>query len=157
MGEDRILMIFHKTHQQVLDGTKTQTRRPRKLFQETSGGIDPIHRIDEVYQIREAGDTWCRVRRIYEVDKTYAVQLGRGKKSLGRIKLLKIRLEHVQSISCKDIIAEGLRTNLRKIDATMDLLQQWEELWDSIYGRTGFAWKYNPQVWVLEFELVEKY
>ena len=138
-------MIFKGTWEKVLDGTKTQTRRPIK-----AGEL--FYKNQRPPFVQSPGGLWK-----YVVNNTYAIQPGRGKKSLGRIRLEKIRLEHVQNISCKDMIAEGLSTNLRETDASKDLLRQWENLWNSLYKGTKFAYENNPKVWVLEFELVEKY
>lgn len=156
VAEAGVLMIFKGTWQQVLDGTKTQTRRPVKR---NHGCISFMNdpELETIVKSRWNKNGKLIHRRIYQVGKTYAVQSGRGKKSLGRILITKIRRENVQSISCADCIAEGLKSSLKKIDATMDLLNQWEELWNSLYAGTEFAYENNPQVWVLEFELVEKY
>jgi len=139
-------MIFHETYQKVLDGTKIQTRRPVNYYRHERLINGIVYRHATMKEIKK-----------WSVGNTYAVQPGRGKKSLGKIRIMEIRIEKVQAISCIDMIAEGLKTNLRHIDATMHLLDQWRDLWNSLYAGTKFAWEKNPDVWVLEFELVEKY
>ncbi len=76
-------MIFTAQHARaVLDNRKTQTRR-----------------------LVKAGKR-CR----YSEGHDYAVQPGRGKPAIGRIKILDVREEHVGDITYKDARAEGHRT-----------------------------------------------
>lgn len=73
-------MIFSKgLHELVLDGRKTQTRRPI------------------------TGDVSCR----YSAGRTYAVQPARTAKSVGRILVTDIRREYVGDITPADARAEG--------------------------------------------------
>jgi len=154
-------MIFKGTWEKVLDGTKTQTRRPVKTKknqkEQSMMYLSETGEIIKVMHLIKIANEQYKERLLYEVGRTYAVQPGRGKKSLGKIKTMEIRIEKVQAISCIDMIAEGLKTNLRHIDATMHLLDQWRDLWNSLYEGTPYSWGKNPDVWVLEFELVEKY
>ncbi len=122
-------MIFQHTWQQVLDGTKTQTRR-----------------------VCDAGKM-CK----YDVGKTYSVQPGRGKKGVGRIRILGIHNGPLQEISEKDARAEGCRAEIdirvgycREITA----IGVFHRLWDSIQP-AGRRRDDNPWVWVIEFELVK--
>lgn len=75
-------MIFRpQLARAVIDGRKTMTRRPVK------------------------GDTPCR----YKAGHDYAVQPGRGKPAIGRIKVLDVRDEPVGRITHADARAEGFR------------------------------------------------
>ena len=139
-------MIFRQWRQ-VLDGTKTQTRR---LWREGDytwitpelGAVEPpFVRILEVSR----HDSQDHHRLRWAVGRDYAVQPGRTEKSLGRIKILEIRREHLQEISEQDAIAEGV-----------DSVASYAALWDSINTKKGTRWADNPDVWVLTFELVEK-
>jgi hypothetical protein len=133
-------MIFHKTWRQVLGGTKTQTRR---LVKEgdygwacgDNGKLPPDLRLmhSTVHQANHRL-RWAR-------GNTYAVQPGRGKKSVGRFRLTGIRWERLQEISGRDVMAEGCWTG-----------DEFIRLWDSIH-RKGNRWADNRPVWVLEFEL----
>lgn len=67
----------------VLAGKKTQTRRPVK-----------------------AGEETCR----YHEGRSYAVQPGRGKPQVCRIKILEVRRELLHEITYPDAVAEGFRT-----------------------------------------------
>jgi len=158
-------MIF-KQWQQVLDGTKTQTRRltkrgqqltPNRLHTEHTWPFPPT--VLENAQIK-----WM-------VGKTYAVQPGRGKKAVGRIRITGIRRERLQDISKKDAWAEGIGNPdfddeisgscLGGIAggcdacANCDPVWHFKLLWDSIYTKKGARWKDDPECWCLEFEVVE--
>ena len=137
-------MIFKdKLCQKVLDGTKTQTRRLMKNDEYVWVGSNT--------SIVEVCDSNNRLK--WHVGNTYAVQPGRGKRAVGRILLTKIGRGFIQNISPADIIAEGISTTLRGYAAETHLYSQFRELWDSIHPK-GKRWKDNPEVWVLEFELV---
>jgi hypothetical protein len=107
-------MIFKNTWQKVLDGTKTQTRRP----------------VRECNHIR------------YELGKSYAVQPGRGMKSLGRIEIMGICWQPLQNISKKSAIKEGFKS-----------VKQFREVWDLMYSGTSYDWDHNPLVAILTFKL----
>ena len=174
-------MIF-KQAQQVVDGTKRQTRRPvkpgeRRAYQWPDGIFyyfqDEPSYIPTViieYPVSLTGPD-CRIR--WQEGKTYAVQPGRGQKSIGRIRLLEIRRERLQEISLEDIKAEGITTpeefariwgeaitrswleiaykRLKK----GDLRNAFRYMWRSLYEKPH-RWEDNPDVWVLEFELVKQ-
>ena len=136
-------MIFKDTHRYVLDSTKTQTRRLKKSG-DFRQGLGP----DQVWEVIRNG------RLLYRVGRTYAIQPGRGKKSVGRVRIINIRQESLQDISAEDCIAEGLISHHREHAAVADLKQQFKMLWDGIHILNDQRWNDNPQVWVLEFELV---
>jgi len=101
----------------------------------------------------------------YFADKTYAVQPGRGKKAVGRIRITNIRRERLQDITPEDCRKEGLDpiqrvsdrvTLIPDLDLANDILRlQFHKLWNTIYVKTGKRFEDNPEVWVLEFELVK--
>lgn len=125
-------MIFQHTIEQVLDGTKTQTRRIAK-------GL--VSR--------------CK----YSVGKTYAVQPGRGKKGVARIRIIGMHNEHLQELTEEDAVAEGCKStyDLGGIRGgycrTISAVGNFAKLWDSIQP-PGRRWADNPMVWVIKFELV---
>lgn len=150
------LMNFHETHQQVLDGTKTQTRRLVKEGEWAS-------RYESIKSIWGQGAVYAvsTIRRLkWEVGRTYAVQPGRGKPQIRRIKLLAIRKERLQEIESYEIDKEGIPGRLAtytddegfKDYDEDEHRSMFAELWDSIHPR-GSRWEDNPLVWVLEFEL----
>jgi len=156
-------MIF-KQWKQVLDGTKTQTRRPVK-----KGDVDFTvfgHRVDDVrahwqrsWYVRD-----YRNRIKWQVGRTYAVQPGRGKKAVGRTPpLTGIRRERLGDISQVDIQAEGISlaqtlrqsrlSNITPQMAVRLMKRAYIDLWDSIHGKGAWERMKDDDVWVLEFEL----
>ena len=72
-----------------------------------------------------------------------------------KLEITNIRIGSAYNISTEDIIAEGLRTNLRGHDAKVDLEEQWAHLWDSINAKRGYGYISNPLVWVIEYKIIE--
>lgn len=165
-------MLF-KQAQEVLDGRKRQTRRPVKPW-DRAMHIDKNGRVNRYWHPgvsihRVVNEGYDRDRTRFEVGKTYAVQPGRGQKSIGRIRLLEIRRERLQEISLEDIEAEGITTpeefariwgeaithswlevayeRLKK----GDLRNAFRYMWRSIYKKPH-RWEDNPEVWVLVVE-----
>lgn len=107
-------MIFAHTYQWIIDKSphtgerKTQTRRP---YVE---GKPPR----------------------YDVGKTYAVQPGRGKPAVGRVKIKRKWVEPVTGLSHEDARAEGFKDRCKFMES---------------YWRINGT---NPLCWAYEFELV---
>jgi hypothetical protein len=93
----------------VVAGQKTQTRRRPK-------GKDP-----------------CR----YVVGRTYAVQDGRGRRALARIRVVSVALTPVWHLSAEDAAAEGFESPAG-----------FWEWWTNRYGDISDQW-----CWRIEFEL----
>lgn len=173
-------MIF-KQVQQVLDGTKTQTRRPVKegeLGQVDLPGsrdymgvwIEPPNAREREWPLSPPEYLYGRTDLIQEqyklkwfVGRTYAVQPGRGKKAVGRIRITKIRREVLGDISLDDIFAEGIfrvpehkgwYTYKGGVDHISPLTAYFT-LWDSIYGKGAWERVLYDDVWVLDFERSE--
>ncbi len=121
--------------QKVLDGTKTQTRRLVKI-----GEYKYVRLNGEVFEVCDSNN-----RLKWHVGNSYAVQPGRGKKAVGRIGIIKIRIEPLNAITHDDAQAEGVGRNLAAF----------ANLWDSIHPK-GKRWADNPEVWVLDFELARQ-
>lgn len=120
-------MIFSHTFELIIANCKSQTRR--------------IVKPDEQL-ISEGSETRVETpgrRIIYQVGKSYAVQPGRGKKSVARIILKSIRKETIGSISEEDSLAEGFTSRASFL-----------ETWHNIHGVKSNLQEY---VWVLEFDL----
>lgn len=140
-------MIFKdKLCQKVLDGTKTQTRRLVK-----AGDF----MVDFPMPCVFSGAKGNRLR--FRENQTYAVQPGRGKHAVGRIGITKIRREQLQEITLDDMRAEGVASYMFAkgvlSDNPPDVRWKFADLWNSIHPE-GKRWKDNPEVWVLEFELI---
>lgn len=141
-------MIFQHTHALVTSGRKWQTRRIVKPYcLERKVG----------YDIRRewVGQDGLHSIVRWSVGKTYAVQPGRAKKAVGRIRITGIRREDVRDISWDDANAEGfesplgfLDTWVRMHDKPMAPLDNWTI--PKLPERPAERY----QAWVIEFELV---
>lgn len=114
-------MIFQHTWEKVLSGEKTQTRRivkPKTVFPSNMRSTDNTDgdwmwhgKVFTASACKPGTGYWglgyTEARIKYEVGKTYAVQPGRGKKAVARIRILSIRREDVREISGQDVKAEG--------------------------------------------------
>lgn len=138
-------MIFQFTINDVLSGRKWQTRRLVKAGERSNewhmDGPEDM-RINEVLVNRAKPDIFGMTiaRQVYGLDKTYAVQPGRGKKSVARIRITSIRRERVGDISEADARAEGFAN-------AADFLET--------FRRINPKSTLDSDVWVIEFELVE--
>jgi hypothetical protein len=124
-------MIFQRTYQWVLDRSpntgkpKTQTRRLAKdgdiIITPSNHPLDHTARLSSpksIFAVERNG------RLLYEVGRTYAIQPGRGKHTLGRIRLRAIVREVAQEISEGDARAEGFASPA-----------EFREVWIELYGR----------------------
>ena len=70
-----------------------------------------------------------------------------------------VRVERVQEISEKDVLAEGCGLRPWYLNASGypegPRTAGFAELWDSINAKRGYPWEDNPWVWVVEFEVLE--
>lgn len=142
-------MIFQHTIDKVLSGEKTQTRRLVKPTQ----GIH-AHAQGTVVTYNHVG--------IWKLGNAYAVQPGRGKKGVARIRITKIQREDARYISEDDALSEGF-------SGQTDFWHTWVDMHDSAFYETfvyahdtdylreyGFydrpAARYDA--WALTFQLV---
>ncbi|MFQ3534436.1 MAG: hypothetical protein SNJ58_01030 [Aggregatilineales bacterium] len=116
-------MIFAHTLESVLKGTKSQTRRLIKAGEWLSADGTSI--------LTASG------RRLYQVGKTYAVQAGRGKRAVARIRITGLRRERVGAISMEDAHAEGFPSS-----------QMFLAAWRAIHGLNADL---LAEVWVISF------
>jgi hypothetical protein len=159
-------MLFRpELAQLILEGRKTQTRRivkdgdwpyrlqrvvkavnrhGRLIWKVNDGKIDWLSEagVGDNYGSRGGG---CGMYR----QPTYAVQPGRGKSAIARIRFTAIRSENLWDITTADIIAEGFGQN--------GCLPGWldfKDAWDLLNPEKPYRWQDNPPVWVLTFALV---
>lgn len=118
-------MIFQYTIEKVLSGAKTQTRRLQHYNSSAFTDNGVIWQVYNTDKIRAS--TWT-------VGKTYAIQPGRGKKSVGRIQITGIRHEDVRNISEDDAKTEGFAY-------TTEFLSKWAEMHDG-----GFNFYFDPNI-----------
>jgi len=135
-------MIFLPEHcELILAGLKTQTRRLVKSYEQLEAAqmiVAPYHRIRFI------------------VGQTYAIQPGRGKRSIGRIRIMAIRQERLQDITAGACVREGV-PRMSMANYERDAAYYWSSFaatWDQI-NRKGTRWADDPEVWVLTFEVVK--
>ena len=154
-------MIFAHTWQKVLSGEKSQTRRIVKPDHRSY--VNPSFTGDAITRVKPSTDYFDR--DLYAVGKTYAVQPGRGKKQVARIRITDIRQEDVRQISDEDVKAEGFNDPVdfwyvwcNMHDPKIDVYSipcGWQQALndkarDSLLRQPADRY----QAWVLEFELV---
>jgi hypothetical protein len=128
-------MIFQHTHELVLAGKKTQTRRIVKLddlFTHTTANMWKFYpeqaKACPYTSVSRGG------RKIYCINKTYAVQPARNQKAIARIEIKTIRREDVRNINLKDVTAEGFASH-------REFLKVWCEMHDprALYMHTEIS------------------
>jgi hypothetical protein len=143
-------MLFQYTWRFVLSGEKTQTRRlvqpgDRATFEEN----DPSRLITQVIRTSDAGVP----KLLYKVGKTYSVQPGIAKKTVGNIRLKAIRKERLQDISEADAMQEiPVKSPQPDLTDGQWAMKAFKETWELMYKTAGSQWQDNPEVWILEFE-----
>jgi hypothetical protein len=120
----------------IMSGRKTQTRRRIKDGEWRWVVLAPVETYTVYYY---NADKKKSIR--YQSGKTYAVQPGRGKKAVGRIRITSIWKEPVNAISEADAIAEGFASRDEFLD-----------VWKGLYGEDTDM---NAQCWVLSFEVCD--
>ncbi len=143
-------MLFVNTWKYVVSGQKTQTR---KLVQEgdyaTVDETDPHQPISKVIRTADAGVP----KVLYEVGKTYSVQPGLAKRTVGNIKVTAIRRERLQDLTEAEALKELPLTSLEEGVSDAQLaLKTFMGTWNISNSKPGTRWEDNPEVWVLEFE-----
>ncbi len=114
-------MIFKGTIDKVLNGTKTQTRRPVRV----NHGCVSFPNSTEIEKVVKSRWHPCLIhRKIWTVGQDYAVQPGRGKSSIARIRIKSIRKEKLMDISLTDCIAEGIETTPGEAEGAGELRLQ---------------------------------
>ncbi|AMG66666.2 hypothetical protein [Providencia stuartii] len=139
----------------VMDGRKTQTRRPMKVQPVLNGnwwevygagwGKDsksmpavPGHSLANNCPYGKVGD----IINIADEDGTIK----------GRIEITDVWLQQLRDITLGDICKEIGCGLYDFIPATYGF-QVWEDTWRSIYGEE--SWNNNPWVWVIEFRRID--
>lgn len=163
----------------ILDGRKTQTRRPLKA----RASVQPYNPGDIMW-VREAWqEDWAHNRFFYRADADddgvsvpylmngaggVANSAGVGTAIIAKwrpsihmprkaarlfLYVTDVRVERLQDISWDDAVAEsfpGYRP--LQIEPTHDFRQAW----DQAYNKKSMGWNQNPWVWVIEFEKISE-
>lgn len=75
------------------------------------------------------------------------------------LEITKIRVQRIQDIGSRDIVAEGVSDAHPMVEGRKCSYEKvrgrWRALWDSINADRGFGWKTNPWVWALTFKRIK--
>lgn len=137
----------------VIEGRKTQTRRPIRGNAESPPSISPNDRLI-VLEKWGRDPTTGDVVIARESSRPLAWKAGRfmpraAAKVVLRVK--SVRRERLNDISEADACAEGFSST-----PGTNAVEQFRAVWDSIYDSRGLGWRANPAVWVIDFELERK-
>ena len=161
----------------VLEGEKTQTRRPLKP--QPSSNITnvkcPYGEVGDWLWVGEAFYIITRSFKPYRQERVIYRATTKDKREYewtpashmpecaSRIflEVVNIRAEKVQSISNADAKAEGVKPlsskdtgHLAEITGTK-YKPAFSFLWDKIYKEYGLGWEKNPWVWAIEFRRIK--
>ncbi|HCC0193547.1 TPA: ASCH domain-containing protein [Proteus mirabilis] len=150
----------------VIDGRKTQTRRPTKPQPKvTEDGFRYLSAWQDGYTLSEQV---CAAWRhgFVDVDCPYGeigdiINIANKDGNIkGKIEITDIWLQQVQEISQQDAMKEGAPLNHASIDTVSreygfpDFSRSWfAQIWIDIYGKD--SWVSNEWVWVIEFRKVD--
>lgn len=128
------MMQFGKTWEKVLSGEKVATSRIVKPQKGNSlpYEVSRSHRNGTIYLVGDVvhqGAEWddIRIRPRYAVGQDYAVQPGRGQKSVGRIRITGIERYDVRSIT-------GVRANMEGFKGVFAFLDVWTAMHDPTFN-----------------------
>lgn len=159
----------------LLDGTKNQTRRIVTVPDGASIGHIPCPygQVGHYLWVREAWAPSVAIHCFYRAthEKILADDGWNGPWKPGihmhryrsriTLKITRIRMEPLQSISDSDALGEGIERDTSDISLVTQHLvngsihcDRYARLWDSIHG-VG-AWAKNPMVWAINFEVIKK-
>ena len=73
------------------------------------------------------------------------------------LKVINVRVEHLQDIQIEDIAKEGLHFN--KYTTDKEKVSEFSKLWNSTVNKSDihiYGWNANPLVYVIDFEVITK-
>ena len=117
------------------DPTMFARLEKQSIFDVHKSGLKP----DADGKVRwKPSESPCRWRRsIFMPRLAFRIQL----------RVLNVRVERVQEITEVDAMGEGVKLS-------GNVLNKFQDLWNSINEKRGFGWNANPLVWVVEFERI---
>lgn len=156
--------------QAILDGEKTQTRRPFWLNVE----INDFLYVRETFSVLPSGKVVYRADQMrlwpeQRIQIKYKPSIHMPRKySRLFLKISDVRKEHLWNMTEEDAWAEGMEMEglipemkiyetARKYGLMFeDSRTTFAALWDSMYAGKGLGWNKNPEIQVIEFELRNK-
>lgn len=160
----KVLRFTENMFRKVIDGNKTQTRRPVKNTNVSKYSIGDIVYLEDPYIFYDSFSSdittmnyLYKTDLISEEDKNKICWLTTDnyppayKNYRYKVKIINVKKEHLQDISSEDIVKEGCY-----ISDVAPEKQYFKELWNDIYkDRPQYEWEENPMVWVYDFELIK--
>lgn len=152
----------------ILDGGKTQTRRPVHSAH-LNRYASPKYCVGDILYVRETWGTWSptfgTMPRIYyraDYDAPDSIVWRPSihmPKEAARIflRVTDVKVERLQDITINDIEAEGISADYAEIALSNPDRGKFIKLWNgtaSDFDRYG--WDANPWVWVIKFERISK-
>ena len=121
--------------------------------------------VRETYKIVEPGFMQEREEVYYRADFRYLKPGENGpwkpsifmprRASRTSLEIVSVKVERLQDITERDIIAEGIHRELGGWGNSFGYYTNaFKALWDSINAKRGYGWSVNPWVWVIEFTRV---
>lgn len=76
----------------------------------------------------------------------------------GWLEITEVRVERLQEITVDGVCKEGCPWHLRQPFVAPEKVLTWfEQRWDLTNGKRDYGWGTNPFVWVISFEVVERF
>lgn len=134
----------------ILEGRKTQTRRPVEPKPPAELGETPG-------AAWEAG--FVDVECPYGAPGDFMAARTADMPSLVGLEIVDVSVERLQSITPADALAEGVdyEQHGQGLGSPCDevrMIHAFQALWDSIYLEKGFGWHRNPWIWKIEFRFI---
>jgi len=139
--------------------------RERMRVIEVVGHMKPATAIRVEYEADGSESEWINVpHRLKEKPEVGKCLSNGGFREASRmsLRIKQTGAERLQDISTSDVRAEGVRVSEFNMFGGTRVTRQeiaaitYSLTWNSIYGRTGHAWKHNPFVWVVVFRMLLK-
>lgn len=71
------------------------------------------------------------------------------------LRVVRVYIDTVQGIKDAQVVREGIIPQGYTPRYINDYRDRFRAVWDKIYAGAGFPWEDNPQVWVIEFEVLK--
>lgn len=139
----------------------------QKLWIRETWGVSA--QIGDIFNIRYKADGLTKDLRVRDWDGKLFAQLDKAMRQGWRpsifmpkeaariwLEITDIRVERVQDIGMREILAEGVDGDHRQgvAKSAEQLRASFARLWDSINVKRGYSWESNPFVWVIEFRRI---
>lgn len=147
----------------ILDGSKTQTRRPLKVHPALISRVQAKPRCMFRYDRLWVRESWRPKLFPNDKDIEYRADYDSPGKpwkpsiymprwaSRITLEITHVWIERLQEISAYDILREGLECH-----PVPQNFRKFEILWNSLYAKKGYGWETNPWVWVISFKKIDE-